>query len=144
VNAGLQILANHSLTDRKKIAAIGYCFGGMTVLELARSGADVTGVVSFHGALATPHPEDARNIKAKVLVLHGADDPNVPMAQVTAFQDEMRKAKVDWQMIFYGGAVHSFTNPDAGSDSSRGVAYNEKADRRSWEHMMLFFAELFK
>jgi dienelactone hydrolase len=144
VNAGLAVLKNHPLADRQRVAAIGYCFGGATVLELARSGAEVAGVVSFHGGLATPDPGDARNIKAKVLVLHGADDPNVPAQQVLAFQDEMRKAKVDWQMIFYGGAVHAFTNPDSGSDPSRGVAYNEKADKRSWEHMKVFFAEIFK
>ena len=144
VNAGLQVLMNHQLTDKQRIAAIGYCFGGTTVLELARSGAAIAGVVSFHGGLDTPNPEDARNIKAKVLVLHGADDPNVPAAQVSAFQEEMRKAKVDWQMVMYGGAVHSFTNPDSGSDPSRGAAYNEKADERSWEHMKVFFVEIFK
>jgi dienelactone hydrolase len=143
VNAGLQILRDHHLTDKNKIAAIGYCFGGTTVLELARSGADVAGVVSFHGELSTANPDDSRNIKSKVLVLHGADDPNVPPEQVNAFQEEMRKAKVDWQIISYGGAVHSFTNPDSGSDPSRGAAYNEKADRRSWEHMKVFFAEIF-
>jgi dienelactone hydrolase len=144
VNAGLQVLRDQGLTDKKRIAAIGYCFGGTTVLELARSGADIAGVVSFHGGLDTPNPDDAKNIKAKVLVLHGADDPNVPARQVNAFQDEMRKAKVDWQMVSFGGAVHSFTNPDSGSDTSRGVAYNEKADKRSWEYMKLFFAEIFK
>jgi dienelactone hydrolase len=144
VNAGLQVLMNHPLAGKQRIAAIGYCFGGTTVLELARSGAAIAGVMSFHGGLDTPNPEDAKNIKAKVLVLHGADDPNVPAAQVSAFQEEMRKAKVDWQMVIYGGAVHSFTNPDSGSDPSRGVAYNEKADKRSWEHMKVFFAEIFK
>ena len=144
VNAGLQILKNHPLVDQQRIAAIGYCFGGTTVLELARSGAEVSGVVSFHGGLDTPNPADAKNIKAKVLVLHGADDPNVSLPQVIAFQDEMRKGKVDWQMISYGGAVHSFTNPESGSDPSRGVAYNENADRRSWQHMKVFFAEIFK
>lgn len=144
VNAGLQVLRDHPLADRKRLAAIGYCFGGTAVLELARSGASVAGVVSFHGGLDTPNPGDAKRIKAKVLVLHGADDPNVPVEQVMAFQEEMRKAQVDWQMISYGGAVHSFTNPDAGSDPSRGAAYNEKADRRSWAHMKIFFAEIFK
>jgi dienelactone hydrolase len=142
--AGLEVLRKHELVDPKRIAAIGYCFGGMTVLELARSGADVAGVVSFHGGLGTPNPEDAKNIKAKVLVLHGGDDPNVPPEQVLAFQDEMRKAKVDWQMVIYGGAVHSFTNPASGNDPSRGAAYNEKADRRSWEAMRVFFAEIFR
>jgi dienelactone hydrolase len=144
VNSALAVLRAQPLADKRRLAAIGYCFGGTAVLEAARSGADIAGVVSFHGGLDTPHPEDARNIRAKVLVLHGADDPNVPVPQVLAFQDEMRRGKVDWQMISYGGAVHAFTNPASGSDPSRGAAYNEKADRRSWEHMRLFFAELFE
>lgn len=144
VFAGFEVLRDNPQADKKKIAAIGYCFGGTTVLELARSGADIAGVVSFHGGLGTPNPEDARNIKAKILVLHGADDPHVPIQQVISFQDEMRKAKVDWQMVCYGGAVHSFTNPDSGSDPSRGAAYNEKADKRSWEHMKVFLAEIFR
>ncbi|HRW79693.1 MAG TPA: dienelactone hydrolase family protein, partial [Desulfomonilia bacterium] len=84
----------------------------------------------------------AGNLKAKVLVLHGADDPSVPPAQVSAFQEEMRSAGADWQLVMYGGAVHSFTNPDSGSEPSRGAAYDEKADRRSWEHMKVFFAEI--
>lgn len=143
-NAGLEVLKRHSLTDVRRIAAIGYCFGGGTVLELARGGAEVAGVVSFHGNLDTPTPADARNIKGRVLVLHGADDPFVPPHQVSAFQEEMRQAKVDWQMVIYGGAVHSFTNPGAGSDPAKGAAYNEKADRRSWEVMKLFFSEIFR
>jgi len=142
-NAGLEVLRNHSLTDVNRIAAIGYCFGGTTVLEMARSGAQLVGVVSFHGGLGTPNPEDAKNIKGKVLVLHGADDPAVPPDQVMAFQDEMRKGGVDWYFVSYGGAVHSFTNPDSGSDPSKGAAYNGKADKRSWEAMKLFFAEIF-
>ncbi|GKT09628.1 dienelactone hydrolase family protein [Desulforhabdus sp. TSK] len=141
--AGLDELRKQPLVDPSRIAAIGYCFGGTTVLELARSGAPVAGVVSFHGGLGTPEPADAKNIKGKVLVLHGADDPHVPSAEVAAFQDEMRKAAVDWQMIYYGGAVHSFTNPGSGTDASTGVAYNEKADKRSWEAMKAFFKELF-
>ncbi len=142
--AGLNALKGHAPVDPKRIAAIGYCFGGTAVLELARSGADIAGVVSFHGGLATPHPEDARSIKAKVLALHGADDPLAPAAEVAAFQEEMRRGGVDWQMILYGGAVHSFTSPAAGNDPSSGVAYDEKADRRSWEAMKLFFDELFR
>lgn len=142
--AALDVLLNHELTDRKRVAAIGYCFGGTTVLELARSGADISGVVSFHGGLATPTPGDAKNIKAKVLALHGADDPNVPPKDVAAFEEEMRQAGVDWELVAYGGAVHSFTDWSAGSDNSRGAAYNERADRRSWEAMRQFFAEIFK
>lgn len=143
VNAGLAVLRNQQLTDPKRIAAIGYCFGGTTVLELARSGADISGVVSFHGGLDSPRPEDGKNIKCKVLVLHGADDPTMTPKNVAAFEDELRKAGVDWQMIKYGGAVHSFTDWDSGSDNSKGAAYNEKADKRSWEAMKQFFAEIF-
>jgi dienelactone hydrolase len=142
--AGLAVLQKHELTDPKRVAAIGYCFGGTTVIELARSGADVAGVVSFHGGLDSPHPEDGRNIKCKVLALHGADDPNVPPKDLAAFEDEMRQAKVDWQLVKYGGAVHSFTDWNAGDNPQQGAAYNEKADRRSWEAMKQFFAEIFK
>ena len=144
ISAGLGVLKNNPLTDTNRIAAIGYCFGGTTVLELARSGADLKGVVSFHGGLSTPTPEDAKNIKAKVLVLAGADDPYVPQDEVLAFQEEMRQGHVDWQMMSYGGSVHSFTNPDAGNDPSQGAAYNEKADQRSWQAMRQFFEEIFK
>ncbi|MEB3177920.1 MAG: dienelactone hydrolase family protein [Nostocaceae cyanobacterium] len=140
---GLEKLRSFEFTDGERVAAIGYCFGGTTVLELARSGSSLDGVVSFHGGLDTPNPSDAKNIKAKVLVLHGADDPLVPAEQVAAFEKEMRTAGVDWQLMSYGGAVHSFTNPEAGNDKSKGVAYNEAADKRSWEAMKQFFAEIF-
>ena len=142
--AGLDVLRNRPEVDPTRLAAIGYCFGGTTVLELARSGADLAAVVSFHGLLDTSTPEDARNVKGKVLVLHGGDDPYVPTKQVEAFQEEMRKGGVDWQFVTYGGAVHRFTNPEAGSDNSKGTAYNERADRRSWEAMKAFFAETLK
>jgi dienelactone hydrolase len=142
--AGLAVLQKHELADPKRVAAIGYCFGGTAVIELARSGADIAGVVSFHGGLDSPHPEDGRNIRCKVLALHGADDPHVSAKDLAAFEDEMRQAKVDWQLNKYGGAVHSFTDWNAGNDPARGAAYNEKADRRSWEAMKLFFAEIFK
>lgn len=144
VRAGLDMLAHHELTDSKRVAAIGYCFGGTTVLELARSGADVAGVVSFHGGLGSPVPGDAKNIKGKVLALHGADDRAVPPAEVAAFEDEMRQAGVDWQLVAYGGAVHAFTDWNAGNDNAKGAAYNERADRRSWEAMKQFFAEIFR
>ena len=138
--AGLAELQKQRLTDPKRIAAIGYCFGGTTVIELARSGADIAGVVSFHGALDSPKPEDGKKIKCKVLALHGADDPFVPAKDVAAFEDEMRQAKVDWQLVKYGGAVHSFTDWGA---KMEGAAYNEKADKRSWEEMKRFFGEIF-
>jgi dienelactone hydrolase len=143
-NAGLEILRGYKLTDVKRIGAMGYCFGGGVVLELARSGAEVAGVVGFHANLNTPNREDAKNIKGKVLILHGAEDPLVPTDHVLGFQDEMRMAKVDWQMVFYGGAVHGFTMPETGTDPSKPVAYNEKADKRSWEAMKIFFREVFK
>jgi len=141
--AGLEQVKKCSMVDPDRIAAIGYCFGGGVVLELARSGADLKGVISFHGNLDTPNPEDAKNIRGKVLVLHGADDPHISAEQIAAFQKEMRDAKVDWEMIFYGNAVHSFSNPDSGSDPSTGAAYNKEADMRSWEAMKEFFKEIF-
>jgi dienelactone hydrolase len=141
--AGLDKLAGLSEVDSNRLAVIGYCFGGSAALELARGGGRQLGTVSFHGGLNTPDTADAKHIRGKLLVLHGADDPHVPPAQVADFQQELRAAKVDWQMIYYSGAVHSFTNPKSGSDLSKGVAYNEKADRRSWEAMKQFFAEIF-
>lgn len=141
--AGLETLKKHSLVDASRVGAIGYCFGGTTVIELARSGADVRGVVSFHGGLDSPSPEHGKNIKGSVLALHGADDPFVPAKDLAAFEEEMRQNKVDWQLIKYGGAVHSFTEVNAGSNNIAGAAYNEKADHRSWADMQLFFKELF-
>ncbi len=143
LNAGLNELKMQPLVDANNIAAIGYCFGGGGVLELARSGADIKGVVSFHGSLKTPNAEDAKNIKCRVLVQHGAIDPYVPDADVTAFKKEMEDAKVDYILTEYSGAVHSFTIESAGNDISKGSAYNENADKRSWEAMKIFFAEIF-
>lgn len=141
--AALAELKKQPNVDSGKIVAIGYCFGGTGVLELARAGADVKGVVSFHGGLDSPTPADGKNIKAKVLVLHGADDPYVPADGIAAMIAEFNAAKVDWQMVNYSGAVHSFTNPAAGSDNSKGAAYNAAADARSWVAMKSFFNELF-
>ncbi|WP_068830720.1 dienelactone hydrolase family protein [Pseudomonas sp. BMS12] len=109
--AALAVLKRQPEIDPEQLAAIGFCFGGGAILELARDGAPLKAFVSFHGNLDTPHPEDARQIKAPVLVLHGAEDPAVPQAQVDGFIAEMKAAKVDWQLVSYGGAVHSFTNP---------------------------------
>ena len=141
--AGLETLRKHKNCDPIRIAAIGYCFGGTTVIELARSGAAVAGVVSFHGGLDSPKPEDGRNIKCKVLALHGADDPFVPGKDLAAFEAEMRNAQVDWRLIKYGGAVHSFTDWNA-KGGMNGAEYNERADKRSWEDMKQFLAEIFK
>ena len=143
VNAGLDQLKKSELVDPKRVAAIGYCFGGTTVIELARSGADLHGIVSFHGGLDSPTPADGKNIKCPVLVCHGADDPFEKPEDLAAFESEMRDAKVDWRLIKYGGAVHAFTQPDPGF-SNPGAHYNEKADKRSWADMKSFFAEIFK
>jgi len=125
-------------------AVIGYCFGGTGAIEAARGGLKVKGVVSFHGGLGKDGNRIAKPITAKVLVLHGADDPHVPAKEVSAFEDEMNSSKADWQLNKYANAVHAFTHKDAGSDNSKGAAYNEKADKRSWEAMKIFFEELFK
>jgi dienelactone hydrolase len=130
--------------DASRMAAIGFCFGGTTVLELARGSADLKGVVSFHGALQTAAPAQGGAVTPKVLVCTGADDPMVPPAQVVEFEDEMRRAAADWQVIAYDGTVHGFTNPNAGKTVKLdGVAYNAQADRRSWSAMRAFFDEIF-
>jgi dienelactone hydrolase len=140
--AGLAVLRRHARVDPARIAAIGYCFGGAVALELARDGADLRGVVSFHGSLGTDRPAEASTFKAKVLVCNGADDAAVPREQVAAFEDEMRAARADYTIIHYGGAVHAFTNPEADRRGIRNVAYHAAADRRSFEHMKLFLAEV--
>lgn len=141
MNDSLKALQGQDNVDAAKIDAIGYCLGGGSVLELARSGADVKGVVSFHGTLDTPTPEDAKNIKGKVLVLHGASDPFSPLPTVVALSDEMTKAGKDFRIELYGGAVHSFTQPEAGNDPSKGAAYNAEADARSFQAMAQFLDE---
>lgn len=142
-NAGLAWLRQNDKVDAKRIAAIGYCFGGTAVLELARSGADIAGVVSFHGGLDSPTPADGKNIKCRVLALHGADDPFVAEKDLAAFEQEMRASGVDWQLNKYGGAVHSFTDWSA-DGSMKGAKFDARADARSWEDMQQFFAEQFK
>jgi dienelactone hydrolase len=143
VRAAYDQLRASPRVDTSRLAAMGYCFGGGVVLELARSGADLDGVITFHGNLDTPHPEQAKNIKGAVLVNHGADDPFVNADQVKAFGAEMRAAGTDWRLIQYGGAVHGFTNPQAGTDNSKGMAYNAKADARSWLAATDFLKEAF-
>lgn len=142
--AAFETIKSEPSVDSSKIAVMGFCFGGTTALELARSGAAIKGVVSFHGGLNTPTPADAKNIKARILALHGADDPFVPVDEVAGFEKEMNDAHIDWQLVKYSGAVHAFTNPAAGNDNSKGAAYNEKADRRSWIAMKDFFEEIFR
>ena len=142
VNAALNVLSKLAGVDSKRMFATGYCFGGTAALELARSGADLLGVVSFHGGLSSPNPADAKNIKAQVLVYHGAIDPMVPATEVDAFKKEMDEAKVNYQFTAFAQTVHSFTDKAAGSDLSKGVAYNEQADKRSWQGMLAFFSEL--
>ncbi|MBN9287902.1 MAG: dienelactone hydrolase [Gammaproteobacteria bacterium 39-13] len=130
--------------DPHKIIVMGYCFGGTAALELARSGAPLAGTVVFHGGLSNPTPENAKNIKGKVLVMQGADDPIVAPAEVKAFKDEMQKGGVDMIFIAYPNAVHAYTNPQAGNDKSKGVAYNEQADKKSWNEFETFLKNLFK
>jgi dienelactone hydrolase len=138
----LELLKKNPMVDPAKLAAIGYCFGGTTVLELARSGADVKGVVSFHGALDTPNLADAKNIKGKVLVCQGGAD-SFTLSAVPGFEKEMKDAKVDYKLIKYKGAKHGFTNP-AYADPNQGMVYNMKADKASWQAMKEFFKSLFK
>ena len=141
--AGVARLRAHPRVDGR-VAAVGYCFGGMTVLETARTGADLAGVVSVHGSLATPHPAMPGAVRAKILVCHGALDPHVPTAQVTGFADEMRDAAADWQMNIYGGAMHGFTHEDAVEMKVPGVAYHEPSDRRSMAAIQAFLADVFE
>lgn len=141
---GFDALLARGEVDAGRIAAIGYCFGGVLALELARSGADIRASIGFHSGLATAAPQDARNIKGKVLVCMGADDPVIPAEQRAAFEQEMRTGGVDWQMHLYGGVVHSFTNPDAAVIGQPQVArYDAAADARSWASMMALFDEIF-
>ncbi len=141
--AGLAELLKQPGVDPKRIGAIGFCFGGTTVLELARSGADLAGVISFHGGLKTPNMAEAKNVKGQLLILHGAIDPSVPPADVAGFMNEMNTAGVSYKLIAYPRSVHAFTNPEAGSDISKGAAYNAQAAEAAYGEMRRFFGEVF-
>ena len=143
-NAAYEILKNNKMVDANKISAMGYCFGGMVVLEMARMGLPLAGVVTFHGVLAAASPEDAKNIKTKLLILHGAIDPFVKAEEVSQFQKELDAAGVNYEFVAYSGAVHAFTEKHVGSDAKSGAAYNEQADRRSFLAMQNFLSEVTK
>jgi dienelactone hydrolase len=145
--AGMQLLRKQPQVDGKRLAAIGYCFGGSVVLEMARAGEDLRGVASFHGGLATEHPAQPGKTKAKVLVMNGAEDPFVPPEQIAAFKKEMESAKVNYKFVSYPGAKHSFTNPDADANGAKfklPLAYNAIADEESWAELQSFLKLVFK
>ena len=144
--AALEILSIEPTVDPDKIAAIGYCFGGGIVLEMARTGLDLDGVASFHGSLKTGQPAQKGRVKAEVLVLNGEKDPFVTAEEIAAFKKEMETAGISYQVINYPGAVHSFTNPDAdrfGKEFGLPLAYNEEADKKSWQALTDFLQKIF-
>jgi dienelactone hydrolase len=146
--AGLAALKAQPGVDPDKIAAVGYCFGGMVALEMVRAGDPLTGIAVFHGSLAPGNDKDGKPMtlaktSTKILVQQGADDPFVKAPEVAGLLDELRNAGADFQLIQYSGAVHAFTNPDNGTDNSKGIAYNAVADKRSWVAMQTFFGEIF-
>lgn len=140
--AAYKFIQKDKRADKKQMIVLGFCFGGTGALELARSGAPLIGVISFHGGLSSPTPQDAKNIKAPVLILHGAADPTIKPEEIQGFMKEMNDAGVDYQFISYSQAVHGFTQEGAGSDPSTGVAYNEKGARRSWQALTTFLNEI--
>jgi dienelactone hydrolase len=139
--AGLAVLLDEPRADASRVAAVGYCFGGALVLELARGGADLKAVVGFHPGLMTPRPEDSAAIRGAVLVCIGADDPLVGLDARNAFEAEMRATAVDWRMYVFGGAQHSFTHPRVSDTGLPGLAYHRPTDERSWRAMRDLFAE---
>jgi len=142
INLALDTARQLPEVDTHRIAAMGFCFGGLCVLDLARSGADLQGVVSFHGLFTAPGNTEGNKISAKVLCLHGYDDPLVPAQSIIDLGDELTTAGADWQIHAYGGTVHAFTRPDA-NDPDFGAVYNPSADRRSWQSLLNFLAEIF-
>ena len=141
-SAGLAVLLAEPRVDASRVVAIGYCFGGTMVLELARAGADLKAVVGFHPGLSTTRPQDSSNITGKVLICVGTEDPFVPVEQRLTFEAEMRAADIDWRMYLYGGAQHSFTHPWAGEGEMPGVKYQQAAAQRSWREMLDLFDEV--
>lgn len=142
-HSALKTLSGLPQVDASRLASIGYCMGGTFSLELARDGAALKGIVSFHGGLQTQRPAAAGGVKAKILVCTGNDDPFVPADQVKGFIEEMTKAGANWQLVTFGGTVHSFTNPEADSLGIPALKYNKTADERSWKAMTEFFSEIF-
>ena len=145
--AALELLRTQPGVDREKIAAIGYCFGGSVVLEMARAGVDLRGVASFHGSLGGGSTAQPGQVKARVLVLNGADDKFIPAEQIEAFRKEMETAGVNYKFVNYPGALHSFTNPDADEYAKKfnmPIGYNAAADKESWAELQRFFAEIFR
>jgi dienelactone hydrolase len=141
--AAYEVLKQNEQVDPSRIAAIGYCFGGATVLEMARAGMGLRGVASFHGALKTPSPAGPGGVRARVLVFNGAEDTFISPEDIAAFKKEMTESGADWNFVEMEGAVHSFTVPSAGSDKSTGVAYHPEADRKSWAMLEDFLKEIF-
>lgn len=142
--AGLEVLVRHPKVDTSRVVAVGYCFGGSTVQQLAYSGADVRGVVSFHGSLQMPEGVQKENVKASILICHGAADPFVKAGQIEGYISAMEKSGLDWQMIIYAGAKHGFTNPGADKMGIDALKYSKSADQRSWADMRVFFAEILR
>ncbi len=142
--AGLKVLQEDSKVDQARLAAIGYCFGGATVMQLVYGGAPVKGVVSFHGSLPLPRKSQLIHNSAKVLIAHGDADPFLTSDHIQQFKGALDKAGIDWQMTLYGGARHSFTNPSANQFGMKALQYHKQADHRSWMHMKQFFEELFE
>jgi dienelactone hydrolase len=140
--AAYDFVKKQKQVQKSKISAMGYCFGGSAVLEMGRAGLPLKGILSFHGGLSNPHPEDTKNIKSKLLVMHGAIDPYVSAEEVASFKKELDDAKIDYELIMYSGAVHAFTQKHVGNNVKSGAAYNESADRRSFESMKDFLTEV--
>jgi len=140
---GVEILRGNKMVDAAKVAAIGYCFGGGTVLQMAYGGTDIQGVVSFHGSLPIANDEDIKRTKTKLLVLHGNADPFVPGEMAAEFQKKLETGDIDWQMTTYGGVRHSFTSPEADKRGMDALKYDADADHRSWNSMQAFFGEIF-